>query len=102
MVKKTTDELLDELNKVGAVAGPINTIDKVLNNPHTIHRKMIVEMEHSQLGKMKMLGVPVKYSETPGEIRSPAPSLGENTREILRDIGYDDTQIENLAKAGVI
>lgn len=102
VVKKTTDELLDELNKVGAVAGPINTIDKVLNNPHTLYRKMIVEIEHSQLGKMKMLGVPVKYSETPGEIRSPAPSLGEHTREILRDIGYDDTYIENLAKAGVI
>lgn len=100
---KTTEEWQTILNDLGVPNGPINTIDKVLEDPQVNARKMIVEIEHSKAGKLKMPGIPVKLSETPGEIRMPSPLLGEHTSEILSEFfGYDEEKINELRKANVI
>ncbi|MBI9043615.1 MAG: CoA transferase [Anaerolineaceae bacterium] len=91
------------LDDQGIPNGPINTIDKVLNDPQIKAREMIVEIEHPVAGIMKMPGVPIKMSETPGSVRFPAPVLGEHTESILKEIFLlDEQEITNLKENGVI
>jgi len=61
---------------------------------------MVVDVEHSNLGRTKALGSPVKFSRTPTKINRGAPLLGEHTREILGEYGYSNSDIEALADAG--
>lgn len=90
-VSKTTTEWQILLDQYGIPNSPINTVDKVLENPQIIHREMIQEVEHPTAGKTKILGVPIKLSESPGKIISPSPTLGQHTGEILKDlIGITD------------
>jgi len=100
---KKRDEWIKLLNAESIPCTPINAMDEVFTDPQVLHRNMLVEVEHPKAGKIKMVGVPVKYSESEATIRRPPPVLGEHTREILSGVlGYDDRQIESLESAGVI
>jgi len=99
---KNTHEWQEILDGAGVPNGPINTVDKVLEDPQVISREMIVEIEHPVAGKLKMPGVPVKLSETPGSIRRPAPLLGQHTDEILREmLGLTEEKIEQLKNENI-
>jgi len=75
----------------------------VLENEQVQARDMIVEVEHPKAGKLKMPGIAIKLSETPGEIRSAAPLLGEHNRELLKEFfDYDDKVIDALIEEGVL
>jgi crotonobetainyl-CoA:carnitine CoA-transferase CaiB-like acyl-CoA transferase len=87
----------------GIPVGAINTIDQVVEHPQVQARGMIVECDHPAAGKVKIVGVPVKLSETPGSVREPAPLLGQHTDEILRTyLGMSEVDIAALRQAGVI
>ena len=86
----------------GVPAGPVLDVAEMHADPQTQARKMVVEVPHSRLGKTKTLGTAVKFSATPSDVRRGAPVLGEHTREVLREYGYADTQIDALAAAGVV
>jgi crotonobetainyl-CoA:carnitine CoA-transferase CaiB-like acyl-CoA transferase len=64
---------------------PVQTIDQVFHDPQVLHRGMIAEMEHPSAGKIKVAGIPVKFSETPASLRLAPPRLGEHTKEVLED-----------------
>lgn len=68
--------------------GPVNKFSNILNDPHLLNREMVIEKEHPVLGNFKMLGTPVKFSRTPGQISSLPPKLGEHTEQILEELGY--------------
>lgn len=89
-----------------ALAGPfasINTIDTIVEHPQVKAGGTIVECEHPVAGKVKMIGVPVRLSETPGTVREPAPLLGQHTDQILREqLEMDDAEIAALRRAGAI
>src|SRR5204863_171646 len=74
------------LEKAGIPCGPIYTVGEVLNHPQVLAREMVVERPHPKLGKVKMTGVPIKLSETPGEAGAAPPVLGQHTEEILREL----------------
>jgi crotonobetainyl-CoA:carnitine CoA-transferase CaiB-like acyl-CoA transferase len=64
---------------------------------------MLQEVEHPTAGRLKVTGIPVNFSETPGEIRLPPPLLGENSGEILRSyLGYSTEEVEELKKGGIV
>ena len=103
MMLKTKAEWMKILDDAGVPNGPINSVDAVLEDPQVIAREMIVEVEHPVAGKLKMPGVAIKLSETPGEIHSPAPVLGQHTTDVLkRFFGYSDQEIEDLYEKGVL
>jgi crotonobetainyl-CoA:carnitine CoA-transferase CaiB-like acyl-CoA transferase len=76
---------LEALEEKGVPCGPVHDILQALADPQTIAREMVVEVEHSTLGLVKTLGLPVKFSATPGKVRTGAPLYGEHTRGVLRE-----------------
>jgi formyl-CoA transferase len=101
--QKTSAEWLQILAEAEVPCGPINTIDRVFADPQVLARGMLVEMEHPVTGKYRVVGSPMKLSETPVRYQTPPPRLGEYTEEILRDIlGYESAQISRLKKENVI
>ncbi len=81
---------------------PVNTIDKVVEQPQVRARDMIQEIDLEGLGMMSMAGLPIKFSESPGSVRLPPPRLGQHTAEILTEMGYAPEQINVLAAQGAI
>jgi crotonobetainyl-CoA:carnitine CoA-transferase CaiB-like acyl-CoA transferase len=100
--EKDTDEWVEILLEAGFPAAPIYNYKQVFEDPHTLAREMMVEMEHPVEGTVRGLGIPVKLSETPGEIRRPAPLLGEHTEETLTGLGYSKGEIADLRERKVI
>ncbi|WP_371379882.1 CaiB/BaiF CoA transferase family protein [Sporomusa aerivorans] len=96
---KSIQEWLGILEEAGLPCAPINTVDKIVNDPHIAARNMIVELDHPVAGKLKMPGVPVKLSATPGEVEQHAPLLGQHTGEILQEIlGWDQDKTDSFFK----
>src|SRR5262245_64571333 len=80
---KPYEEWEELLLKHGIPVGAINTIDQVVEHPQVKARQMIVETNHPVAGQVRIVGVPVKLSDTPGSVREPAPLLGQHTDEVL-------------------
>ncbi|MEM3085979.1 MAG: CaiB/BaiF CoA-transferase family protein [Halobacteria archaeon] len=100
---KPRDEWVKFLNGQDVPAGPASTIPEMFNDPQMLHRKMVVEMEHPKLGKIKVLGSPLKLSDTPPVFRRAAPGLGEHTEEVLKEwLGLDAGKVAELKKGGVV
>jgi len=101
--KQTTDYWLKKLGNGGFPIGPINSIKKTFEHPQVIHRQMIAEVDHPTVGKIKTVGIPVKYSETQPRIRFPPPVLGQHTEQVLKThLGYSTEKIAQLRKQGAI
>jgi formyl-CoA transferase/CoA:oxalate CoA-transferase len=101
MLKKTTAEWCDILGKANIPSGRIRTIKEVFNDPVLIKNNIILEMEHTKAGKIKVLGNPVKMSETTVEYRQ-APELGAHSEEILEGLGYSAAEIAKMKESGAI
>ncbi len=100
---KTTAEWIADLEAAGIPCGPINTIDKAVTDPQVLARDMIVETDHPVAGPVKMAGVPIKMSVTPGSVDTPAPLLGQHTAEILQQLlGLTAAEIEDLHKRNIL
>jgi CoA:oxalate CoA-transferase len=100
--RRTTAEWLADFRPAGIPSGPLNTIPQAAAMPQVAAREMIVETEHPKLGRVKLINHPVKFSRTPAAIQGPPPSVGQDTRRVLRELGgLDDATIEQLMAAGI-
>jgi crotonobetainyl-CoA:carnitine CoA-transferase CaiB-like acyl-CoA transferase len=101
-VTKSSDEWEAVLLEAGVPVGAINSIAEVLDHPQVRARQALVETEHPAAGRIRVVGPPVRLSETPGALERPAPRLGEHTREILTGLGITADEIARLGADGVI
>ena len=95
-------EWLARLEAGGVPAGPVLDVNAMHRDPQTQAREMVVEVDHPRVGRMKTLGLPVKFSDTPGRVHGPAPLLGEHSRAILAEAGYTADEINGLITRGVV
>jgi len=101
--KFTAREVVDRFKEQDMMAVPVISTRDALEDPQVIHNEMVIEAEHPQAGKMKLLGFPVKLSDTPADLRMAPPLLGEHNREILGDLlGITDEKIAELRQDGVV
>lgn len=91
-----TDELLDVLLDTDVWAAEVNDFKEMTVDPQVEHNDMLVEIEHPEVGTFETVAPPVSFSETPAEISSPPPTVGEHTTEILLEHDYDEAEIEQL------
>lgn len=99
---KKADKWLKLLIAEGVPCGPIFDTEQIFQDPQVIHREMMKELTHQKAGKIKVTGVPIKLSETPGEVLTAPPTLGQHTIDILSNLGYDIKEIENFSNDKVI
>ena len=101
--KKTTKEWMALLGAADLPHSPINNIREICEDPNIRYRRMLVEMEQPGVGKVRIAGSPIHLSETPGEVYSPAPLLGQHSEEILEDVlGYSKEAVDQLQREGII
>ncbi|MGB9868259.1 MAG: CaiB/BaiF CoA transferase family protein [Bacillota bacterium] len=100
---RTSREWFEIFEQHGLPYSPINTIDKVVEDPNINYRGMIVEIDQPRVGKIKIVGSPYRLSDTPGEVRDHGPLLGEHTEEVLVGLlGYAAEEVEALKKRHVV
>jgi CoA:oxalate CoA-transferase len=100
--QKTTAQWIEILEAHRLPCSPINTIDAVVDDPNIRYRGMVVEVDQPGIGPLAIAGSPFHLSETPGEVRTPAPLLGQHTEQVLREVlGYSADRIEALLAAQV-
>ena len=99
---KTMQEWLDILNDAGVPCGPIYTVDQIFKDPQVLAREMLVEVDHPKCGKIQVTGSPIKLSETPAEITTHPPMLGEHNSSILQEFGFSEEDITKLKEDKVI
>ena len=102
LATRTRAEWLAAFDAAGVPAGPVHSIGEALEHPQTLARQMVVETNHPQAGPVKSIGCPIRFSATPASINRPAPLLGEHSREVLREHGYGEAQIDALIADGVV
>lgn len=101
-VNRSTAEWIAALEVVGVPAGPVLSIAEMHAHPQTGARGMVVETDHPRAGRVKAIGMPVKFSGAPGCGSRPAPLYGEHSREVLAEHGYATEEIERLISSGAV
>jgi crotonobetainyl-CoA:carnitine CoA-transferase CaiB-like acyl-CoA transferase len=100
--QRGSQQWLQRLEAAGVPAGPVLDVAQMHADPQAQAREMVVEVPHSRLGKVKTIGAAVKFSATPSGVKRGAPVFGEHTREVLREYGYADAQVDALVAAGIV
>jgi crotonobetainyl-CoA:carnitine CoA-transferase CaiB-like acyl-CoA transferase len=102
LVTRSKAEWLATFDAAGVPAGPVHSLGEALTHPQTLARGMVVDLEHPDAGATRALGSPLHFSATPTRIDRPAPRLGEHTREVLRESGYTDAEVDAFAAERVV
>jgi CoA:oxalate CoA-transferase len=102
-ITKTVDEIVKQLQEGVIVCSPVPSFDQVCNDPHLLSREMIIEVEQPISGKVKTPGSLLKLSKTPGNVKFPAPMLGEHNSDVLSGMpGYTEEELDQFSSDGVI
>lgn len=102
LITRDKADWIAAFDAAGVPVGPVHTIGEALSHPQTLARNMVVDLVHPQAGPTKAIGCPIQFSRTPTQITRPAPLLGEHSRELLKEYGYKDSEIDAFVAQGVI
>lgn len=97
---RTTAEWLEDLERLGIPSGPVLSIADMQKHPQTLARDMVPAVEHPAAGRVQTIGLPVKFSATPGAVLTPSPLFGQHTRQVLAEAGFSAAEIDALFAEG--
>lgn len=101
--RRTRQDWLTRLGAAGVPCGLVRDLGELFADPQVAAREMVAEIEHRTIGPLRMLGIPIKLSDTPGAVRTAPPTLGEHTDAVLRkDLGLTPEAIVRLREQRVI
>ncbi|MEJ5031746.1 CaiB/BaiF CoA transferase family protein [Comamonas sp. MYb69] len=102
MRSNTTDYWVEKFEQAGVPAGPVRKIKDMLEDPQTLARDMVIEVDHPVAGQVQALGLPIKFSHGNGVTRRGAPQYGEHTAEVLQELGYSSEDIAALSASQAV
>jgi crotonobetainyl-CoA:carnitine CoA-transferase CaiB-like acyl-CoA transferase len=102
LVERPTAAWLELLATKDVWCAPVQTFDDVVDDPQVAHNELLTTVELPNGREFRVVGIPVRFSDTPGSIRSGPPAVGQHTDEVLTSIGYDDEEIRTLRDDGVV
>ena len=102
MRTKTTDEWVAIFDAAGVPAGPFRTIDELRTEPQVLENDLLIDLEHTLVGHLRMVGPPLKFSATPSKALRASPALGEHNDEVLAELGYDAAAIAAMREKGIL
>ncbi len=100
LLQLTQAEVIERLEQAEVPVGPVYDLAQVFSDPQSVHLGMAVSTPHPRVPGLKTTGFPYRLSETNPEVRYPPPLLGEHTSEVLKEVGYSDSEISSLTAAG--
>lgn len=102
LARLSRNEVMARLAEFEIPVGPVNTVAEALEDPQVLAREMVAELIHPEYGPLKVLGIPIKLSDTPGSLETAPPRFGEHNRHVLEGLGYSTDLIAELSRHGVI
>lgn len=102
LAARPTAEWVTSLNEAGVPCGPVLNIQQVFADPQVQHMGLAAQLSHPTAGEICVTGLPVTLSQTPASIRTAPPLLGEHTREVLGEAGFEAQEIDRLLANGVV
>ena len=100
--EKTADEWLTLLEGRGIPAGPVRFVEELFDDPQIRANELLTEVEHQEAGTVTTMGPVAKFSDTPFEVDSASPALGQHSEGILLDLGFSKNEIKDWREAGVV
>ena len=98
----TREETEEKFIEARVPYSEVNRWWQLFDHPQVLEQKMMVKVDHPVVGETEIMGCPMTLNETPSAIRSPAPILGQHTRDVLTDLGYTENQIVQLREQRAI
>lgn len=100
--QRSVAEWIDHLNAAGVPCGRVQDLRETFSDPQILDQQMRLELDQGEAGTIATTGFPIKMREAPAALQRPAPKLGEHTAEVLAELGFDETQYEDLRRRGVV
>ncbi len=100
--QRTSADLLAAFEKIGVPAGPVHDVLDMQANPQVRAREMVTKVPHAREGEVETIGLPIKFSKTPGKVRTGAPLYGQHTREVLSEAGFSADALTDLLAEGAV
>jgi len=100
--QRSTEEWIGIFEREGMLSGPVYEYSQLFSDPQVEQNEMVVQFTYPSVGKIRTSGIPVKLQKTPGKIKTPPPTVGQHTEEILAELGYTEDEINHLKETKVI
>lgn len=100
-LNKSTDDWMVELESKGVLCARVNSFEQAARDPQVLHNKMIVSMEDSSVGELRLLGNPIRLKSTPPKLEKFPPSLGQHNSQVVSELGYSEGEIAQMIEQGV-
>jgi crotonobetainyl-CoA:carnitine CoA-transferase CaiB-like acyl-CoA transferase len=102
LTARTTRAWVDLLATRDVWCAPVQSFDRLVEDPQIAHNNLLTTVEHPNGGDLRVVGVPMRFSRTPGSVRSGPPGVGQHTDDVLAEVGYSDEEIETFHADGVV